>query len=185
MAKRRRAPARTDLPQSIDEAQALHARYVEIEREAEAIGTQLADDLQQARARAAEAFAPLETEGKRIFGQLKAYFEVNKADLVVGERKTVDWPAGRLGWMMSSPAVKLVGKEAAVVAALKEQGLMGLIVTVQKVNKDAVQLAWKMGGKQPLPDTVPLRVEQREEFVVQVPQSQRPATEVLDGEDAQ
>lgn len=156
-AKKKTKAAALDVPQSIDEANALLAEYGELFNEAAHIEADMNAALAKAKSDAEEQAKPVAERMLQVFDALNAYAGAHRKDLTQdGKTKTVKLPAGEIGWRMNPPSVKwksgfngekiVAGIKAliddVVIKTLQDAerlgSLRGFIRTKEEPNKDAM-----------------------------------------------
>lgn len=135
-ARKMKAPA-LNIPQSVDEAEALLGDLGKLQREVAAIEGKMNDRLAKVKADYEQKAAPSNEKVEQQFKALQAWAEVHKKSLLEGDSKTVRLGTGELGWR-TSPAAVTLSKVAAVLKALKARKLKRFIRTKEEVNKDAI-----------------------------------------------
>jgi phage host-nuclease inhibitor protein Gam len=149
--------AALDVPQTIDEANALLAEYGELFNQAAHIEADMNAELAAAKAAAELEAAPVQLRMQQIFDALNAYAGAHRAVLTKdGKTKTVDLPAGKIGWRFNPPSVRwargynaekiVEGIKAAISKLLlgdaddrrKAEKISGFIRTKEEPNKETI-----------------------------------------------
>lgn len=124
MKKAERAPA-LDVPQSDDEANALLLEYGECFNEAARIEAAMNDELSALKVRFEQDAAPHQARMMQIYDALNAFGGAHRKRLTDdGKRKTVQLPAGEMGWRWNPASVRLKrGRKAEeVVETIRAKG---------------------------------------------------------------
>lgn len=170
--KKLKRPASAALaPTDAAKADIMVARVGTLVRERESVQQALEEKITEARQFAAAKVAPLDAEIATLTQGLQLWAEANRAALTNGfSTKTIKLAAGDLLWRTRPPSVR-VKNAAAVLAALKERGLVQFIRTTEELDKAAMLRAPAEAGAVP---GITIGSE-GEEFVVEPLKEELPA----------
>lgn len=137
-AARKKAPA-IAVPQTDAEADALLKEYGEISNKIAHKQAEMDELLARAKVACELAAKPLQERLNVIFEQLQAWAAAHRNRLTEdGKSKSVQMPAGKIGWRMLPPSVRFKKglKVEDILQAIKDARLPRFIRTKEEVNKD-------------------------------------------------
>jgi phage host-nuclease inhibitor protein Gam len=142
-----------DVPQNDGAASELLAEYGETYNKLVAIEGGMNDALAKVKGTFEELAAPHNERLKTIFLQLTAWASAHRDRLTEGGKtKTVQLPAGNVGWRLRPPAVRWVKgmKVEDIVQAIKNAGLRRFLRIKEEPNKERMleepEIAAKIAG---------------------------------------
>ena len=162
LSKRVKAPAQTvRVPQTRDEVSADIAEIGRLIRERARIEAAMGDAIAKVREGFEAEAQPLGARMTALHSGVQTWCEAHRAELTAGGKtKTAVFTTGEVRWRMTPPSVALRGIEA-VMAALRERGLLRFIREKQEVNKEAI-----LAEPAAVAGIPGILVRQEEEFVV-------------------
>jgi phage host-nuclease inhibitor protein Gam len=161
---RRKAP-RQQAPQTIEEAVALLATYVDIVTGVEELRADADASIAAIQAERDRMIAPLEEQAKALFLQLRAWWSVAGEALTEGKRKSHELAGCILGERTTPPSLKMPGKAEESAVALVNAGLAELCRHKVEVDKPAVIKAIAAGEAAQAANDAELGPEEFEELV--------------------
>jgi phage host-nuclease inhibitor protein Gam len=129
------------VPQSYASANALLEQLGETDREIVRTDARLAKAVARITARIELTAKPLLERKAMLVAQIAAYAEAHRDELLEGDRKSHDMPAGRIGWRANPASVeyKRGAKVADIVANILAAGLRRKFLRMKlEPNKDAM-----------------------------------------------
>jgi len=133
-----KAPA-LNVPQSDREADLLLMLYGEQSRVVAELQTRMDAALARAKADFEGRAKPSQEVLKGLFEQLQAWGAANRSRLTAdGKVKTVELPAGKIGWRSRPPSIRLTAKIDEVIKTLRTLKLARFIRVKYEVNKEAL-----------------------------------------------
>ncbi len=153
MTRARKKAPKQDAPQTIEEATALAARYIELLDIIDMHQVDAQKSIDMIVAVRDQVVKAIEDEAKAIFRQLRPWWASNKADLTGGKRKSIELAGALIGERTGTPALGLpkgttLGR---FVEWLVSRDLFALIRTKHSVDKQACIQALRELDK-PAPD---------------------------------
>ena len=136
------------VPRDQVEANWMVAELGEALRQRALIQAALDEAVQNAKARAEAEAEPIRARIGELQQGLQIWAEANRATLLAGGRKSVELPAGELGWRLRPPSVRIAGV-AAVVATLKALGLTRFLRIKEEIDKHAMLREPEVAGAVP------------------------------------
>ncbi|WJY18696.1 host-nuclease inhibitor Gam family protein [Alteriqipengyuania flavescens] len=139
MARERRKAAAQSAPQTIEEATALAARYVDLLDAIELERVEAQSAIDEVLAARDAVIAPREEELKDIFRQLRPWWTANREDLTDGKRKSIELAGAQLGDRTTTPrlAAPKGMTQGDLTDLLVERGLRDLVRTRHAIDKPA------------------------------------------------
>lgn len=125
------------VPRDQAEANAMIAALGAALRERGLIQSALDEMIASIKAKAEAEAEPIQARIGALQTGLQIWAEANRAALLVGGRKSVDLPAGELGWRLRPPSVRITGAEA-VIAALKALDLTRFLRVKEEIDRQAM-----------------------------------------------
>lgn len=121
----------------------------------------LEEQVADLKAETAAAVKPIADTLKAKIDALHVWAEANKAELLVGGKRSAAFPQGAIGWRWNPPAVKVGGDEADIIEALERLGLADLVRTAKALDKEAI-----LAAPERVAGIAGLKVSQTEQFWV-------------------
>jgi len=128
-----------EAPQTVDQADAVLFQYGQTFNTIARLQADLDDGLAKLKAQYEEHAKPHQERLKTLFEQLAAFGATNRDRLTEnGKSKTVQLPAGMIGWRQCPPSVRWAKglKAEDIIVAIKKAGLKRFIRTKEEPNKE-------------------------------------------------
>lgn len=148
---RDKAPALV-VPQSIEETDRLIRDYGMHTRALAAIDAKLARVSAKIKAAAEAAAAPHEAAKVLLFERIQAFADARRTELTQGKSKSVERPAGTIGWRVDPPSVKIKSKHTikGIIAWLRHSSFRRRFLrTKYELDKEAMLKSPAKAGKVP------------------------------------
>lgn len=138
MSKRVKAKAvEVPVPRDQDEANRFIAELGEAVRQRTLIEAALEETVAAATAKAEAEAEPLNRRIADLQQGVQVWAEAHRDTLLKGGRKSVELPAGEIGWRLLPPSVRISGT-AAVIGTLKALGLTRFLRVKEEIDKQAM-----------------------------------------------
>lgn len=157
--------------ESREQAEGTMAEIAALARKLAALEVTMNMEIDAAKAKSAQASAPLKARRKELESGLAVFAKLNRSTLFPGKSKSLDLGFGVIGFQASSRIVQQNGIEPAVtLERLHKFGLVEGIRTKEEINRDAMTdwTAEKL-------ETVGLRRQKSDGFFVEVKEDAVPS----------
>lgn len=149
MSKRVKAKAvEVPVPKDSGEANVFVGELGEAMRQRQLIQTALEETVAAAKAKAEQEAAPLNARIAGLSKGLQVWAEAHRDELLRPGRKSVELPAGEIGWRLRPPSVRISGV-AAVIGTLKALGLTRFLRVKEEIDKKALLKEPDVAGSVP------------------------------------
>lgn len=136
------------VPKDAGEANLMVAALGEALRQRQLVQAALDEAVAAAKAKAEAEAEPLTRRIADLQHGLQIWAEANRETLLKGARKSVELPAGEIGWRLRPPSVRIAGV-AAVIGTLKALGLHRFLRVKEEIDKQAMLKEPEVAGSVP------------------------------------